>query len=168
METADIPQDTLLLILVAGVTLLKLPVDQAQALWGYLIKVLSLCCDCSSLTIKPGATCYMNSLIQTLYMTPEFRYVVPDALARCPLLYRQAVYKWSFEEKYKRGKEEREQKEQKEQNGKGSNDTQAASSSSNNDRAEKEKMSIPLQLQRLFARLQLLDQQAVKTKVSKL
>lgn len=31
-----------------------------------------------------GATCYMNSLLQTLFMTPEFR---------------EAIYKWKYDEK---------------------------------------------------------------------
>lgn len=31
-----------------------------------------------------GATCYMNSLLQTLYMTPEFK---------------QAIYEWKYNER---------------------------------------------------------------------
>jgi ubiquitin C-terminal hydrolase len=31
-----------------------------------------------------GATCYMNSLLQSLYMTPEFR---------------RAIYSWNYQEK---------------------------------------------------------------------
>jgi len=46
-----------------------------------------------------GATCYLNSLIQTLYMTPDFR---------------NAVYRWNFEETYKRRREnEAKEKEKK-------------------------------------------------------
>jgi ubiquitin carboxyl-terminal hydrolase 47 len=54
--------------------------------------------------LNQGATCYLNSLLQSLYMTPEFR---------------QAVYEWRY-----------------------------------NDVEDEKKHSIPLQLQRLFARLQ--------------
>jgi hypothetical protein len=111
-----------------------------------------------------GATCYMNSLIQTLFMTPEFRY---------------ALYKWSFEEKYRRDKEK---EAQNGKNGKVENDgngnagtipsdktngkevVSVAEKNEDEERKKKEASSIPLQLQRLFARLQLCDTLAVKTK----
>eukprot|EP00753_Platysulcus_tardus_P001828 PLAT11580.1.p1 GENE.PLAT11580.1~~PLAT11580.1.p1 ORF type:complete len:1163 (+),score=689.78 PLAT11580.1:82-3570(+) len=62
-----------------------------------------------------GATCYMNSLLQTLFMTPEFR---------------AAVYEWKYDEKEDGPREE----------------------------------CIPLQLQRLFAHMQLSDRPSLETK----
>eukprot|EP01105_Mastigella_eilhardi_P020174 TRINITY_DN4786_c0_g1_i5.p1 TRINITY_DN4786_c0_g1~~TRINITY_DN4786_c0_g1_i5.p1 ORF type:complete len:1090 (-),score=277.07 TRINITY_DN4786_c0_g1_i5:70-3318(-) len=73
-----------------------------------------------------GATCYMNSLIQALFMTPEFR---------------RALYNWSFEDKIKE-------------------DCQANPALLQH---KKENTSITLQLQRLFARLQLSTKSSVKT-----
>jgi ubiquitin C-terminal hydrolase len=62
-----------------------------------------------------GATCYMNSLLQALYMTPEFR---------------QFIYTWGYNP---------------------------------NLHGEKD-YSIPYQLQRLFAHLQLSRKRAIETK----
>jgi hypothetical protein len=81
-------------------------------------------------------------------MTPEFRL---------------AVYKWSFEDKLKRDKETKEADKEKAQNGSASAGSEAPSSD-NEERLKKEKRSITLQLQRLFAKLQLCDEIAVKTK----
>ncbi len=117
----------------------------------------------------------MNSLIQTLYMTPEFR---------------AALYKWDFNQSYKTwvAKEAAESMEDKppaaveEANNKGKEDGQAPSkqlsNSSNNSgkpktpeeiererKVSREKVSIPRQLQLLFTRLQLREVRAVKTKV---
>jgi ubiquitin C-terminal hydrolase len=123
-----------------------------------------------------GATCYMNSLIQTLFMTPEFR---------------NGLYNWSFEEKIRNdtsksngkgeaenGKSAKSEEAAHGANGNGTNgngatkEEESGNGNSNNtipglsqeEREKKERSSIPLQLQRLFARLQLCDVQAVKTK----
>jgi len=122
-----------------------------------------------------GATCYMNSLIQTLFMTPEFR---------------NGLYNWSFDEKYRTEIEKQGVHNGKAENGTAEvatppaadsdaahNGTAATNGSakatangngagpfSAEEREKKERSSIPLQLQRLFARLQLCDVQAVKTK----
>jgi len=119
-----------------------------------------------------GATCYMNSLIQTLFMTPEFR---------------AALYKWDFNSNYKtwviaqehQHKMEVEQNKSKDDEQKPKEDGQTPSkvlTSSSSGKAKtpeeieqekrtfREKESIPRQLQLLFARLQLRDQRAVKTK----
>lgn len=86
-----------------------------------------------------GATCYMNSLIQTLFMTPEFR---------------RALYKWNFDDTYERKLKNEENK----------NGTLDENKSKGEKKSEKEKNSIPRQLQLLFARLQLRNQRAIKTK----
>ena len=65
--------------------------------------------------LNQGATCYLNSLLQSLYMTPELR---------------QAVFEWRY----------------------------------NAEKDPEEKRSIPLQLQKLFARLQCSIKGAVYTK----
>jgi hypothetical protein len=87
----------------------------------------------------------MNSLIQTLYMTPEFR---------------AALYKWSFEDTW--AKRERERKEKLKAEGKMEVDVDPTEEER---KREYERESIPRQLQLLFARLQLRDIRAVKTKV---
>jgi len=85
-----------------------------------------------------GATCYMNSLIQSLYMNPEFR---------------KLVYDWSFDKHFesllarRRAKNPNMTKEEEEKL-----------------REEKEKNSIPLQLQSLFAQMQLTQARSVSTK----
>lgn len=96
-----------------------------------------------------GATCYMNSLIQTQFMTPEFR---------------SALYKWDFEASYQKWRAAEKEKAGTEM------DVDSQNKSPEELEAElrrkKEKESIPRQLQLLFARLQLSDQKAVKTKVN--
>lgn len=85
-----------------------------------------------------GATCYMNSLIQTLYMTPEFR---------------SALYKWNAKATFK--KWEAAEREKLKDDG---------MDIDQKTKEQWEKDSIPRQLQLLFSRLQLRDQKAVKTK----
>ncbi|XP_074659293.1 ubiquitin carboxyl-terminal hydrolase 40-like [Tubulanus polymorphus] len=74
-----------------------------------------------------GATCYLNSLLQTLFMTPEFRAALfnlgPDELGRI--------------------------EDQRREN--------------NDDRSSKKVRIIPIQIQKLFSRLLLLDQQFTST-----
>jgi hypothetical protein len=84
----------------------------------------------------------MNSLIQTLYMTPEFRAV---------------VYSWDWSSFLAREKASRLEKSKQE--------GKDILSSEDELLAEIEAKSIPRQLQKLFVRLQLSDQKAVKTKV---
>ena len=80
-------------------------------------------------------------------MTPEFR---------------AALYKWSFEETWK--KRERERKEKLVAEGK----MEVENDPTEEERKkEYEKDSIPRQLQLLFARLQLREIRAVKTKVNR-
>lgn len=103
-----------------------------------------------------GATCYMNSLIQTLYMTPEFR---------------NALYKWDFDDTYNKWRALEHAKTLNKdiqdlslQHSHSSTNSSIESEAQLKERREKE--SIPRQLQLLFARLQLSDQRAVKTKVT--
>jgi len=105
----------------------------------------------------------MNSLLQSLFMTPEFR---------------RAVYEWDFEEKFARDLAHRQNSPT------GATTPQPANSPASADagttapapaaaaaqqetpeqfRERRERMSIPLQLQRLFARLQLGTSRAVTT-----
>lgn len=44
-----------------------------------IITLVPLPCSPSSPCLPSGATCYLNSLIQTLFMTPEFRQAVYGA-----------------------------------------------------------------------------------------
>lgn len=108
----------------------------------------------------------MNSLIQSLFMTPEFR---------------RAVYEWSFEERFVRDLAKHEADLRAKAAGTspipdkspsptpgaaakaGAGATPAQPETPEAYRERKERMSIPLQLQMLFARLQLSNQRAVKT-----
>ncbi|EGZ29985.1 hypothetical protein PHYSODRAFT_470080, partial [Phytophthora sojae] len=70
-----------------------------------------------------GATCYMNSLLQSMFMTPEFR---------------QGLYNWTCHRAAKKADDEEEE--------------------------EADEDNIPLQLQNLFAKLQLTTQDSISTK----
>lgn len=103
-----------------------------------------------------GATCYMNSLIQSLYMTPEFR---------------RALYNWSYDIWAEQSGWPEHQKK-KAAGGKdapqAAADGKAAEANVPEDfekwKLEFEKKSIPRQLQKLFAHLQLSESRAVQTK----
>jgi len=97
-----------------------------------------------------GATCYLNSLLQTLFMTPEFR---------------AAVYDWSFENWCRPVFEEKLAEQQKKNLADGiekkSNRSIEERYQSFKEKAEES--SIPRQLQKLFLRLQLGDVRAETT-----
>ncbi|CAH0493884.1 unnamed protein product [Peronospora farinosa] len=76
-----------------------------------------------------GATCYMNSLLQSMFMTPEFR---------------QGLYTWTRHNAAKKMTEEEKEVEE--------------------DEEEADEDNIPLQLQNLFAKLQLTTKDAISTK----
>eukprot|EP01125_Pyxidicula_operculata_P002363 TRINITY_DN12247_c0_g1_i1.p1 TRINITY_DN12247_c0_g1~~TRINITY_DN12247_c0_g1_i1.p1 ORF type:complete len:1243 (+),score=262.55 TRINITY_DN12247_c0_g1_i1:103-3831(+) len=99
-----------------------------------------------------GATCYLNSLIQTLFMTPEFR---------------AAIYDWSFDD-FCRSLFSQKLAEKKDSS------TSAENSSSIDDAADEEEKyqkwkakteptCVPRQLQRLFLKLQLSSKKAITT-----
>ncbi|KAL3674637.1 hypothetical protein V7S43_000579 [Phytophthora oleae] len=75
-----------------------------------------------------GATCYMNSLLQSMFMTPEFRH---------------GLYNWTCHRAVKKAEEDKEEEEEEE---------------------EADEDNIPLQLQNLFAKLQLTTQDSITTK----
>ena len=85
-------------------------------------------------------------------MTPEFRV---------------ALYKWNFEETFQKWKKKQEEKQEqaKNESGNGKQEVAAKPKTEEELRKQYEKDSIPRQLQLLFARLQLSEQRAVKTKV---
>ncbi|GMF42516.1 unnamed protein product [Phytophthora fragariaefolia] len=84
-----------------------------------------------------GATCYMNSLLQSMFMTPEFR---------------QGLYRWTCHRAAK-GDEQADDEQQ---------DGQAEEEEDDEEEADED--NIPLQLQNLFAKLQLTTQDAISTK----
>lgn len=95
-----------------------------------------------------GATCYMNSLLQTMFMTPEFR---------------KGLYQWQFgQKKVKKTAQERD----------GSGDADAPDGTDGDDDDdddevgddEPEEDNIPFQLQKLFAKLQLSPHESISTK----
>ncbi|KAG2949980.1 hypothetical protein PC119_g4580 [Phytophthora cactorum] len=80
-----------------------------------------------------GATCYMNSLLQSMFMTPEFR---------------QGLYNWTSYGAVKKTVEQSDEQEDKEED----------------EEEEADEDNIPLQLQNLFAKLQLTTQDSISTK----
>ncbi|KAF4141080.1 Ubiquitin carboxyl-terminal hydrolase domain-containing protein [Phytophthora infestans] len=79
-----------------------------------------------------GATCYMNSLLQSMFMTPEFR---------------QGLYNWTSHRAVKTMEQSEEQEDKED-----------------DDEEEADEDNIPLQLQNLFAKLQLTTQDSISTK----
>jgi len=133
-----------------------------------------------------GATCYLNSLCQSLFMTPEFR---------------QAIYHWSFEDycrkefkdklKENKDKKEKTENENNEKNKTENTEHNVKDKTENTEhieqqdtvkhdhdhdheeddiekkyqkfRLKKEENSIPRQLQKLFVNLQLTEDRAIET-----
>ncbi|KAL7687268.1 putative Ubiquitin domain, papain-like cysteine peptidase superfamily [Plasmopara halstedii] len=81
-----------------------------------------------------GATCYMNSLLQSMFMTPEFR---------------QGLYNWTCHRVIHEINQDIAQKDDEEES-----DVEI----------EADEDNIPLQLQKLFAKLQLTTQDSISTK----
>ncbi|KAF1328890.1 Ubiquitin carboxyl-terminal hydrolase 47-like isoform x1, partial [Globisporangium splendens] len=91
-----------------------------------------------------GATCYMNSLLQTMYMTPEFR---------------KGLYQWQFGQKVKKTKKNKE-------NGGAAHGDDATDNDDEEEVGddEPEEYNIPFQLQKLFAKLQMSSHESISTK----
>ncbi|XP_031762638.1 ubiquitin carboxyl-terminal hydrolase 40 isoform X2 [Xenopus tropicalis] len=90
-----------------------------------------------------GGTCYLNSLLRTLFFTPEFRGSARSALKKAES-WPNTKLNPGFEALFALGPKELGSLEEK-------------------DTPESQVRIIPLQLQRLFAQLLLLDQQALST-----
>lgn len=87
-----------------------------------------------------GATCYMNSLLQTMFMTPEFR---------------KGLYQWKFGGAASKSKTS---------SGDGHQDSKTNENGNDDDEDEPEEDNIPFQLQKLFAKLQVSEQESISTK----
>lgn len=87
-----------------------------------------------------GATCYMNSLLQTMFMTPEFR---------------KGLYQWKFGGAASKSKTS---------SGDGQQDSKTNENGNDDDEDEPEEDNIPFQLQKLFAKLQVSEQESISTK----
>ncbi|GAB9468920.1 Ubiquitin carboxyl-terminal hydrolase 47-like isoform x1 [Globisporangium polare] len=86
-----------------------------------------------------GATCYMNSLLQTMFMTPEFR---------------KGLYQWKFGRAANKSKASDGDEQQQD----------SSTNDNDDDEDEAEEDNIPFQLQKLFAKLQVSEQESISTK----
>ncbi|GBG23911.1 Ubiquitin carboxyl-terminal hydrolase 47 [Hondaea fermentalgiana] len=93
-----------------------------------------------------GATCYLNSLLQTLFFTKTFR---------------ERIYDWVKPPPQQGGPDKNEDTTNTKTQGDKEDTAQVENEKGNND--DTETMCIPLQVQRLFARLQFAEEAAVTT-----
>ncbi|RLN93514.1 hypothetical protein BBJ28_00019286 [Nothophytophthora sp. Chile5] len=96
-----------------------------------------------------GATCYMNSLLQTMFMTPEFR---------------QGLYRWTCHRAAKKSLSMEKGQQQEEDGVDDTIDEVVDDEDEEEDEEEADEDNIPLQLQNLFAKLQLTTQDSISTK----